>query len=130
MSVCDNLKRGSVDMLLLTLLKEDDMYGYQLCQELAKRSDGRYKLLESSMYPILYRLIEKGYISDRRELVGKRRTRVYYHLEEAGKDYLDRITEEYLSTMSGVLKILGKKIVNDQPVKVISLDEVKFRKDT
>ncbi len=117
-------------MLLLTMLQEEDMYGYQICQELAKRSDGHYKLLESSMYPILYRLIEKGYISDTRTLVGKRRVRVYYHLEESGKEYLARITEDYLSTVGGVLKILGKKIVADASGakasgEVISLYEAK-----
>ena len=113
-SVQDNLKRGSVDLLLLTLLQEEDMYGYQICQELAKRSDGRYKLLESSMYPILYRLIEKGYITDHKELVGKRRIRVYYHLEETGKVYLQQALEDYLSTVGGVLQILGMRIEKNE----------------
>ena len=116
MRVKDNLKRGSVDVLLLTLLKEEDMYGYQISQELARRSNGRYKLLESSMYPILYRMIEKGLVTDRHVLVGKRRTRVYYHLEEKGVAYLEQALEEYLTTMSGVLEILGMRIEkNEQP---------------
>ena len=85
------------------------MYGYQLCQELAKRSDGRYKLMESSMYPILYRMIDKGFISDRRELVGKRRTRVYYHIEPKGKEYLSVIENEYLTVVGGILQILGNE---------------------
>lgn len=113
-SVQDNLKRGSVDLLLLTLLQEEDMYGYQICQELAKRSDGRYKLLESSMYPILYRLIEKKYITDHKELVGKRRVRVYYHLEPAGRAYLQQALEDYLSTVGGVLQILGMRIEKNE----------------
>lgn len=110
MGIQDNLKRGSVDLVLLTLLQEEDMYGYQICQELATRSDGRYKLQESSMYPILYRLIAKGYISNRKELVGKRRFRVYYHLEETGKEYLKQGLADYLSTVDGVLQILGMRI--------------------
>lgn len=114
MSVSDNLKRGSVDILLLTLLKEEDMYGYQISQELAKRSEGRYKLLESSMYPILYRLEDKGLISERREQVGKRKVRVYYHLEESGKAYLEKSIVEYFSTINGVMQILGKRIVDDE----------------
>ena len=110
MSLMDNLKRGSVELLLLTLLQEKDMYGYQLSQELLQRSSGRYQLLESSMYPILYRMIDKGYISDRRELVGRRRFRVYYHIEAAGLSYLEEAREAYLSTVGGVLEILGKRI--------------------
>ena len=81
--------------------------GYQLSQELANRSKGLYTLQESSMYPTLYRLVEKGVISDRQEKVGKRRVRVYYHLEEAGKVYLETIRKEYCSICRGVLYILG-----------------------
>ena len=114
MSVSDNLKRGSVDILLLTLLKEEDMYGYQISQELAKRSDGRYKLLESSTYPILYRMEDKGLISERREQVGKRKIRVYYHIEDAGHAYLEEALKEYFSTMGGVLQILGKRIEDNE----------------
>lgn len=114
MKISENVKRGSVDLLLLTLLKEEDMYGYQLSQTLAERSSGRYKLQESSMYPILYRMIDKGLISDRRELVGKRRVRVYYHIEHEGLLYLQQALEDYLSTVGGVLEILGKRIVDDE----------------
>lgn len=114
MKISENVKRGSVELLLLTLLKEEDMYGYQLSQELAKRSGGRYKLQESSMYPILYRMIDKGLIGDRRELVGKRRVRVYYHIEHEGLLYYQQVLQDYLSTVSGVLEILGKRIVDNE----------------
>lgn len=107
MAVAENLKRGSVELLLLTLLQEEDMYGYQLAHELDERSGGRYTLQESSMYPTLYRLLDKGYISDRSVLVGRRRTRIYYHLEPMGEAYLAAIRREYLDTCLGVLRILG-----------------------
>ena len=58
------------------------------------------------MYPALYRLVDKGYISDRTEKVGKRRTRVYYHLEPEGEVYLDSLRKEYLSISRGVLYLL------------------------
>lgn len=109
MAVSDNVKRGSIEIVILTLLKESDMYGYQLSQEMKLRSKGRYSLLESSMYPSLYRMLDKGLISDRQEKVGKRRVRVYYHLEPAGEEYLEKAKEEYLSLTFGVLDILGVK---------------------
>lgn len=114
MAVSDNLKRGSVDILLLTLLKEEDMYGYQISRELARRSDGRYKILESSMYLILYRMEDKGFISKHREQVGKRKIRMYYHIEDVGRAYLEEALKEYLSTMGGVLQILGKRIEDNE----------------
>lgn len=107
MALSEGIKRGTVELLILTLLQDQDMYGYQLSQELASRSKGLYTLQESSMYPTLYRLVEKGMISDRQEKVGKRRVRVYYHLEEVGKVYLETIRKEYCSICRGVLYILG-----------------------
>ena len=82
------LKKATIEMLLLNLLKEQDMYGYQLSQELKKRSSGLYTILEGSMYPILYRLNDSGYISFF-EKAGRRQTRIYYHLEDNGLMYLD-----------------------------------------
>lgn len=107
MSAADGVKRSSIELLLLTLLQDEDMYGYQISQELERRSDGAYTLQESSMYPILYRMMDKGYISDKPVKVGKRRTRVYYHLEDAGVERLAQARKEYLSLSLGVLKILG-----------------------
>ncbi len=107
MALSEGIKRGTVELLILTILQDQDMYGYQLSQELASRSKGLYTLQESSMYPTLYRLVEKGVISDRQEKAGKRRVRVYYHLEDTGKAYLEALRKEYCSICRGVLNILG-----------------------
>ncbi len=107
MALPEGFKRGTVELLILSLLQDEDMYGYQLSQELAAHSRGLYTLQESSMYPALYRLVEKKLISDRQEKVGKRRIRVYYHLEEAGKTYLRALRREYCSICRGALYILG-----------------------
>ena len=106
MAISDNIKRGSVDMLLLTLLSEGDMYGYQMSQELENRSNGYYSLQESSMYPILYRLEDKGYISGVQKRVGKRRMRVYYKIEDSGREYLAGLRKDYFALVRGILKIM------------------------
>ena len=110
MAISDNLKRGTIELSVLSLLKNGDMYGYEISQQLFIQSGELYQIQESSLYPSLYRLVEKGLISDRSEKVGKRRVRVYYHLETAGEDYLKELRREYLMHTAGVLKILG---VND-----------------
>jgi PadR family transcriptional regulator PadR len=100
------LKKATIELILLKLLSESDMYGYQLSQEIKKRSSGIYTILEGSMYPILYRLTDKHYISDYEKKVGRRQLRVYYHLEDAGKDYLLTLMhdyEEYLGVISFLL---------------------------
>ena len=107
MAISDNLKRGTIELSVLSLLKNGDMYGYEISQQLFIRSGELYQIQESSLYPSLYRMVEKGLISDRSEKVGKRRVRVYYHLETAGEEYLKELRREYLMHTAGVLKILG-----------------------
>lgn len=89
------LKKATIELLLLKLLDEGDRYGYQLAQELKCRSNGLYTILEGSMYPILYRMTESGYVSFYEKKVGIRQTRVYYHLEDAGKQYLYTLLSSY-----------------------------------
>lgn len=113
MALSEGIKRGTVELLILTLLQDQDMYGYQLSQELASRSNGLYTLQESSMYPTLYRLVEKGMITDRQEKVGKRKVRIYYHLDDTGREYLSALRKEYCAICRGVLSILGITKIKD-----------------
>lgn len=107
MQVRENLKRGTVEMVLLHLLQECDMYGYELIQKMNERSKGKFILKDGSMYPILYRMIDKGLIKDEQVLVGKRRTRVYYHLTDEGQKYLEDIKKEYFFITEGISNILS-----------------------
>ena len=105
--VRENLKKGTVEMVLLHLLSERSMYGYEILQEMKKRSGEQFVLKDGSMYPILYRMIDKGLITDEQVLVGRRRTRVYYHLTEEGKTSLEEIKAEYLFITEGITKLLN-----------------------
>lgn len=102
----NNYRRGVMSLVLLSLLKREDMYGYQLVQETERSSGGRLTTQEGSLYPVLYRLLEQGLISDRKVLVGKRMTRVYYHLEPAGEEKLRDLIAEYESVTAGVFAII------------------------
>lgn len=103
----ENLKRGTIELMVLSLLQEEDKYGYQLVHELFSRSKGLYVLQEGSMYPSLYRLLEKGMISDYKKLVGKKRTRVYYHLEPSGVEYLNILVREYKAITAGINAVIS-----------------------
>ena len=74
-------------MRFLKILEKEDCYGYQLTQSIQDITNGQIKIAEGTMYPILYKLQDQGYVSDRQVKVGKRQTRVYYHLEPPGKEY-------------------------------------------
>lgn len=106
MGIRDNFKKGSVEMIILALLSTGDMYGYQLSQLIANTSDHVILIPEGSMYPTLYKLSDNGYISDYRELVGKRQTRVYYHITAEGRERLDALLAEYKIFSQGMDKLL------------------------
>lgn len=97
-----------MSLVILGLLKQEDMYGYQLVQETERRSGGRITTQEGSLYPVLYKLVDQSLITDRKVLVGKRMTRVYYHLEPAGEQRLRELIQEYEDVTRGVFQIIKK----------------------
>jgi PadR family transcriptional regulator PadR len=111
MHIQENLKRGTAEIVLLHLLQQRSMYGYEIMQEMKARSNGKFILKDGSMYPILYRMIDKGLIKAERVLVGKRRTRVYYHLTDAGKNILEILCRNIylLLKVLQVYLIIGRK---------------------
>ena len=108
-TIMNNLKRATIEMVLLSLLCEEDMYGYQLVQETSRSSGGRITTQEGSLYPVLYRLLDQGFISDRKVQVGKRMTRIYYHLEPTGEARLLELIREYEETTQGVFQIIKEE---------------------
>ncbi|MBR2459994.1 MAG: helix-turn-helix transcriptional regulator [Clostridia bacterium] len=109
----ENFKRGILEMLILKLLAERDMYGYEMKFELDARSDAALTIKDGSLYGPLYRLIGKNYISEHKELAGARRVRVYYHLEPLGKDYLDLLLSEYEKITVGVHRVIENTKTRD-----------------
>lgn len=101
-----NYQRGVASLVIMSLLKKEDMYGYQLVQEMEQQSGGKLRTQEGSLYPVLYKLLEQGFISDRKVLVGKRMNRIYYHLEPAGEVYLEGLVREYTMVTDGVFQII------------------------
>ena len=83
------------DMLILSLLKQWDCCGYEITNSIKELSDGVIDIKEGSLYPSLYKMVDKGYISSKDEYVN-RKLRVYYHIEDAGKEYLEQLIKEYL----------------------------------
>lgn len=108
-TLINGIKKAVIELLILKLLAENDMYGYQITQEFKKRSAGKLTLLEGSMYPILYRLTDSGCISSYEKKVGKRLSRVYYHLEAEGSAHLKTLMEEYQEAINVVTFLLTSK---------------------
>ena len=97
----DNFKRGTVDLVVLSVLREKDMYGYEIVKAIEEKSGGRFQLPLGTLYPVLYRFLENGYLSDRDEIVNKR-LRKYYHLEKKGEEFYEAALAEYIKISDGV----------------------------
>lgn len=104
-TIATNLKRASVEMVLLSLLAKEDKYGYQMTQEIKKQTEGQFTLLEGSMYPILYRLCENGDVEFREVKVGVRMTRIYYHITESGLERLKQMRETFRQQLEMINKL-------------------------
>ncbi len=105
LDVSTNFRRGSAEMLLLSLLSQGDRYPYELSKELKTYSGGLFDIQGPSLYTVLYRLEQKKYLSTREVQVG-RRIRVYYHLLPAGAEVLEAILREYRNISKGIENVL------------------------
>lgn len=86
-------KRATSPLVVLSLLRDRDMYGYEIASEMKIRSDGKFTI--SVLYPVLYRLEEQGYLKITDTAIVDGRARSYYHITASGQAYLDRTLREY-----------------------------------
>lgn len=115
MSARNNFINGITELLILSILAEHDSYVYEITKSIQTLSDGLLTLSQNTIYTATYKLEKEHLISEYSKLVGKKRTRVYYHIEDSGLEYLSDISENYQKTMDGVMNVLSalKKDVNN-----------------
>ena len=96
-----------ISMLVLKLLDEKEMYGYQVIKELEARSERVFELKEGTLYPILHLLEEKLAVTSYEKQTKAGRTRKYYQITKQGKRLLEEKTKEwelYQQAVSNVLR--------------------------
>lgn len=107
MSLRDQIRKGSTETLIMSLLSEEPMYGYQLSQELARRSDGYFAMQEGLLYPTLHRMQQDGLVtSEWRQAQGARR-RKYYSLTAKGRERLGEQSAEWETFMQALRALLA-----------------------
>ena len=82
------LLKGNTDVLILSLLEVEAMYGYQMIKELERRSDGFFRIGEGTLYPALHRLERAGLLHGRWERLANGQERRYYSLTRRGEHHL------------------------------------------
>lgn len=103
------LKRGTIEMVLLRLLAEQDRYGYEIAAELAARSEGAFELKEGTLYPVLYRLEQAGSIEPYWETQDRGVPRKYYRITEMGRKNLENQIAGWESFVGVVGSLLGRE---------------------
>lgn len=88
--------RGNLDLILLSVLEREPLYGFRIIQEAKVRSGGYFDFKEGSLYPALHRLEQSGLlISEERETGRNGKPRKYYLLTERGRDTLRDKREQW-----------------------------------
>lgn len=98
---------GNTDMLLLKLLSFEDMYGYQIIEELANRSNNVFELKAGTLYPLLHQLESKRYVESYDTTAPSGKIRKYYHITKSGRIFLEtreKEWNEYTSTVNRILR--------------------------
>ncbi|WP_019156490.1 PadR family transcriptional regulator [Robertmurraya massiliosenegalensis] len=103
------LVKGSTSLLLLQLLADKDMYGYELVKELEKRSGNEFSFKEGTLYPALHKLEKQEYIACYWQEQEKGPARKYYRITDAGKEMLLERTQEWDDFVSVMNRVMGRK---------------------
>ncbi|WP_042220598.1 PadR family transcriptional regulator [Oceanobacillus manasiensis] len=101
------LVKGSTSLLVLQLLEERDMYGYELVKEMDQRSEHNLQIKEGTLYPALHKLEKQEYIECYWQNQEKGPARKYYRITEQGKEMLEEKTSEwhrYVQVMNNLIR--------------------------
>lgn len=107
MKIDKSLLSGSTAMLVLSLLRDGDKYGYEMIEELAKRSDDTFRLKEGTLYPLLHSLEKEDLVVSYTKQTPTGRERKYYRLTAAGLAQLEYKEKEWRMFSKTVDAVLG-----------------------
>jgi transcriptional regulator len=103
------LKKGSAEFLVLSLLEAESRHGYELQKLIESRSEGVLSFNVASLYPLLYRMEERGWIVGRWvEKSGERRRR-FYKLTAAGRGALEEQRDSWREFVTAITRVSGAR---------------------
>lgn len=109
MAIDRTLVSGSMAMMILRLLSEKDMYGYEMIDTLRQRSQNVFELKAGTLYPLLHNLEEKYFLTSyEQEVLGK--TRKYYRITKEGKRHLEQKRSEWQEYSRAVTNVLALEV--------------------
>lgn len=107
MTFSAELKKGSTEMLVLSLIEERPRHGYEIGKLIEQRSGGRLKFALPTLYPTLLRLENRGWIKGRWVEKAGERERCYYRLTPEGRRVLEEQHKTWLAYVAAVNEVMG-----------------------
>jgi PadR family transcriptional regulator, regulatory protein PadR len=100
------LKRGSLELVVLNLLSQGEAYGYEIVSRLTADSNGTLEVTDGTLYPVLYRLERAGFVTVRWETQDRGVPRKYYQLTEPGRSELAQLRREWTAFAAAMTRLL------------------------
>jgi PadR family transcriptional regulator PadR len=101
-----DMRTGSTAVMILRLLVEKPMYGYQIVKELQARSEGYFDLEQGTLYPALHRLEKDDLVRSEWQVVEDGPSRKYYHITDNGRAELEKSARQWSDFSRHLLKLL------------------------
>jgi len=108
MKISKELAKGSTAMVVLSVLAEEEMYGYRIIQEIAARSEEVFSMNEGTLYPILHAMEKEGMLESYMAESEVGRKRRYYKITPGGLLYLKEKKAEWRLFAASVDKVIGE----------------------
>jgi PadR family transcriptional regulator, regulatory protein PadR len=107
--IARELRRGSLELIVLHLLSLGEAYGYEIVTTLTERTNGSLEVTDGTLYPVLYRLERGGFVDVRWETPQRGVPRKYYRLTNAGEAELARLSHEWNTFASAMARLLRQQ---------------------
>ena len=105
-SIERELKRGSLELIVLHLLAPGEAYGYEIVSKLTAQTNGALEVTDGTLYPVLYRLERAGYVAVRWETPARGVPRKYYQLTDGGRQELELLRKEWTTFATAMANLL------------------------
>jgi PadR family transcriptional regulator PadR len=108
MELDPQLLKGSINLLILRLLSQRDMYGYEIIQEASRRSESAFQFKEGTLYPALHQLQKQGYLKSQWQTAESGRQRKYYSLTAKGRKLSQQRQESWALFVDAINAVLTR----------------------
>jgi PadR family transcriptional regulator PadR len=102
-----DMRTGSTGVMILRLLADEPMYGYQMVKELQTRSEGYFEMEQGTLYPALHRLERDDLVRSEWQILGEGPPRKYYYITQVGRAALSEGVTQWVNFSQSLMKLLN-----------------------